>query len=82
MCGKNIKKTYISPDASARVKRLVNIYEKLVQKGVPNVDHLDLVSEVKDSVNLSPKGMSVNPKNQQELLDSITCVLEMLVVSM
>ncbi|CAI2164368.1 11782_t:CDS:2, partial [Funneliformis geosporum] len=80
VCGKNIKKTYISPDAHDRVEMLVNIYGKLMQKGVPNVDRLDHADKEKDVVYLSPKGMSLNPKNQQELLDSITCVLEMLVV--
>ena len=63
VCGKNIKKTYISPDAHDRVEKLVNIYEKLVQKGVPNVDCLDYADREKDVIYLSPKGMSVKPKN-------------------
>ncbi|GES74348.1 hypothetical protein GLOIN_2v1877571 [Rhizophagus clarus] len=65
VCGKNIKKTYISPDARDHVERLVNIYERLVQKREPNVDRLDLyASKEKDIVYLSPK-------NQQELLEML-----------
>jgi len=33
-------------------------------------------------VYLSPKGMSVKPKDQEELFDAIICILEALVVSM
>ncbi|CAB5388701.1 unnamed protein product [Rhizophagus irregularis] len=47
VCGKNIKKTYIGPDAHDRVERLVNVYGKLEQKGVPNVDHLKYVEKEK-----------------------------------
>ena len=82
MCGKSIKKVYIGHDAHIRIEKLKNIYNKLEKKKVPNVDHLCLVKEEKKAVYLSPRGMDVNPKDQQELLDSITCVLDMLVVSM
>lgn len=51
------------------------------KKGVPNIDHLDCYNKEGDVVYLSPKGLQVVPKNQQELFEAIVCVLEALAVS-
>ncbi|CAB4415770.1 unnamed protein product [Rhizophagus irregularis] len=58
------------------------IFMKLKKKGVPNIDQLDCYNKEGDVVYLSPKGLQVVPKNQQELFEAIVCVLEALAVSM
>ncbi|CAG8529909.1 9250_t:CDS:2, partial [Funneliformis mosseae] len=81
MFDKYIRKTYISPNVHDHVERLVNVYEKLIHKGIPNVDHLDYINKEKGVIYLSPKGMSVRLKDQQKLFEAITCVLEILIVN-
>ncbi len=53
-------------------------------KGVPNVDKL-FASYCDEkhgaTVYLEPKGISVNPSNQEEPLNAIICILEALKVS-
>ncbi|RGB42263.1 hypothetical protein C1646_662354 [Rhizophagus diaphanus] len=79
VCGKNIKKTYIGPDAHDRVERLVNVYNWNRMLIIFNyVDHLNYVDKEKKCNIPFPKGMSVRPKDQQELLEAITCVLRCL----
>ncbi|GBC04663.1 hypothetical protein RclHR1_00580028 [Rhizophagus clarus] len=52
-------------------------------KGVPNVDHLEFYKKAEGKVYNTPKGQpNVSPKNQQELIEAIICVLEAFVVSM
>lgn len=80
--GTGVKKTYLFGNIQTRVQKLVNLYEKLVRKEVPNIDHLDCYKKESGSVHLSPKGLQVVPNNQQELFEAIICVLEALVVSM
>ncbi|GBC04666.1 hypothetical protein RclHR1_00580031 [Rhizophagus clarus] len=81
VCGKGVRKTYTYRKAEIRVQKLINIYEKLRRKGVPNVDHLEYFNKAKGKVYLTPKGRSnVPPKDQQELVEAIICVLEALVV--
>jgi hypothetical protein len=80
--GTGVKKTYIYEAIGSRVQKLVNLYEKLVRKGVPNIDHLNCYNKESGVVHLSPKGNQVVPNNQQELFEAIICVLEALVVSM
>ncbi|RHZ82138.1 hypothetical protein Glove_114g70 [Diversispora epigaea] len=75
----NIKKTFTDEtESEARVEKLKNVYFLLKKKGVPNVD--DLLQAGKGAVYLGPKGMSVRPNNQKELLEAIACILEALVV--
>ncbi|EXX67225.1 hypothetical protein RirG_116310 [Rhizophagus irregularis DAOM 197198w] len=78
--GTGVKKTYLFGNIQTRVQKLVNLYEKLVRKEVPNIDHLDCYKKESGSVHLSPKGLQVVPNNQQELFEAIICVLEALVV--
>lgn len=78
--GTGVKKTYTYENIGSRVQKLVNLYEKLVRKGVPNIDHLNCYNRDSGVVHLSPKGQQVVPKNQQELFEAIICVLEALVV--
>ncbi|GES82650.1 crinkler (CRN) family protein [Rhizophagus clarus] len=78
--GTGVKKTYLFENIQTRVQKLVNLYEKLVRKEVPNIDHLDCYNKESGSVHLSPKGLQVVPSNQQELFEAITCVLEAIVV--
>ncbi|CAB4495461.1 unnamed protein product [Rhizophagus irregularis] len=66
--GTGVKKTYLFGNIQTRVQKLVNLYEKLVRKEVPNIDHLDCYNKESGSVHLSPKGLQVVPNNQQELL--------------
>jgi hypothetical protein len=80
--GTGVKKTYLYENIQARVLKLVNFYERMEKKRVPNIDHLDCYNKESGSVHLSPKGSQAVPKNQQELLEAIICVLEALVVSM
>ncbi|CAB4382106.1 unnamed protein product [Rhizophagus irregularis] len=73
-----LKVLYNDDDVKNRIQKLVNLYEKLEKKGVPNIDHLDCYNKEGDIVYLSPKGLKVVPKNQQELFEAIVCVLEAL----
>jgi hypothetical protein len=82
MRGTGVKKTYLFEDVGSRVQKLVNLYGKLVRKGVPNIDHLNCYNKESGVVHLSPKGKQDVPNNQQELFEAIICVLEALVVSM
>ncbi|CAG8725312.1 10570_t:CDS:2, partial [Dentiscutata erythropus] len=77
----NIKKTFTDRmESNTRVEKLKNVYNLLKKKGVPNVDNLLQAKNEKGEVYLGPKGMSVRPKNQRELLEAIVCILEALVV--
>ncbi|CAI2184820.1 15235_t:CDS:2 [Funneliformis geosporum] len=81
VCATNIKKTFTNPEKSdARVEKLKNVYDILTKKKVPNVDRLIHADNESGVVYLGPKGMSVKPKNQKELIEAVFCVLETLVV--
>jgi hypothetical protein len=80
--GAGVKKTYLFDNIQERVLKLVNLYEILKKKGVPNTDRLVCYNNESGSVYLTPKGLQAVPKNQQELLEAIICILEALVVSM
>ena len=82
--GTSIKKTYHGPDGEQCIQKLWNIYNMLRSEHVPNVD--DLILSYTDNDHgcvayLAPKGMSVRPNTQKELLEAIICVLEALSVS-
>src|SRR5688572_18640577 len=67
------------------VLKNLGTYKKLEIKGVPNVDKLfaSYYDEKHGAVvYLEPKGIRVNPSNQEELLNEIICILETLEVSM
>ena len=75
---KSVKKTYLGHNKAERVRYIQNIYHQLKEKAVPHVDALILV--VDSSIYVEPKGISVRPSNEKELLDAIDCVLSALVV--
>ena len=79
LAGRHVIKAYQYPGAQERVAKLVNTYELLRTKGVPNTDRLECSSEKK--MILSPRGIDYIPKTEQELLDAVVCVLEALEVS-
>ncbi|CAG8592888.1 6332_t:CDS:2 [Diversispora eburnea] len=77
----NVKKTFTDhTESDGRVEKLRNVYDILRIKEVPNVDYLLHAKNETGVVYLGPKGMSVKPKNQKELLEAIVCILEALVV--
>ncbi|PKK69323.1 hypothetical protein RhiirC2_781156 [Rhizophagus irregularis] len=84
VCATKVKKTFTHSYPAinyGRVEKLRNIYKKLEVKGVPNVDKLfaSYCDEKHGAVvYLEPKGIRVNPSNQEELLNAIICILEAL----
>jgi hypothetical protein len=76
---KYIKKIYLGDLAAERVRDLENVYKMLQEKGVPNVDRL--AHSINTTVYLEPKGVDVRPRNENELLQAITCILQALTVS-
>ncbi|CAG8682540.1 20694_t:CDS:2 [Rhizophagus irregularis] len=86
VCATKVKKTFTHSYPAinyGRVEKLRNIYKKLEVKGVPNVDKLfaSYCDEKHGAVvYLEPKGIRVNPSNQEELLNAIICILETLEV--
>ncbi|CAI2164427.1 13524_t:CDS:2 [Funneliformis geosporum] len=63
------------------IEKLKVIYEKLLHKNVPNVDHIVAVSlpdEIKPYLYLEPRGMCVYPKTEKEVIEAVLCVLEAL----
>jgi hypothetical protein len=85
VCGTNIRKVFIGSNHTACLAKLQNVYAILVEKGVPNIDYLafsrESVEDQQSVAYLAPKGMSVYPKTEEELLQAISCVLASLVVS-
>jgi hypothetical protein len=80
--GAVVKKEFRHPDAVDRVSKLVEIYDLLKAKQVPNVDTLDQVNKAATHpyVQLSPVGYDVFPRSGSESFDSVVCVLEALKV--
>ena len=79
LAGRYIIKAYQYSGAQERVAKLVNTYELLRAKAVPNTDRLEYSSEKK--MILSPRGIDYIPKTERELMDAVVCVLEALEVS-
>jgi hypothetical protein len=80
--GAVVKKEFRHPDAAARVRKLVEIYELLKLKQVPNVDTLDR-AEIREEypyVLLSPVGCDVSPSSGSEAFNAVVCVLQALKV--
>jgi hypothetical protein len=76
---KSIRKIYLGDHATEHVRHLENIYNMLQEKRVPNVDRL--THSFDTTVYLEPKGVGVQPSNENEILEAIICVLQALTVS-
>ncbi|TDL22896.1 hypothetical protein BD410DRAFT_839228 [Rickenella mellea] len=81
----NIKKTYGRSDRINRLRYTRNIYNRLEDKDVPNVDHL--IASYEDSMDhggsvlyLEPKGIASSPASHEQVLEATICILEALVV--
>ena len=75
---KAVKKVYRGDDAAQRVQYIQRIYQQLEDKHVPHVDALTYA--VGETVYVAPKGIAVVPRNEKELLQAVTCVLQALQV--
>ncbi|PVF99943.1 hypothetical protein CPB86DRAFT_796109 [Serendipita vermifera] len=80
-----VRKEFMHEDAAERVSKLVEIYDLLKSKGVPNVDTLEGFDAryTKNSyphVYLSPVGLDKHPESGSEAFDAVFCVLEALKV--
>jgi hypothetical protein len=86
--GAVVRKEFRHEDALARVSKLIEIYDLLKSKQVPNVDTLDRAETVDDGkteefyphVQLSPVGCDVAPKSGSEAFDAVACLLQALKV--
>jgi len=84
--GAVVRKEFRHPDTAHRVTKLVNIYELLKTRQVPNVDTLRSAKffghagteEIFPHVHLSPVGWDVIPDSGSESLNAIVCVLQAL----
>jgi hypothetical protein len=78
--GAAVKKRFMQPDAVDRVSKLVEIYDVLKAKQVPNVDTLDQANKAATPpyVQLSPVGYDVLPNSGSDSFNSVVCVLEAL----
>lgn len=79
-----VEKKY-TRDGATRVNHLRNIYQLLHNKSVPNVDSI-LQFHIgrgrhESVVFLQPRGIDIFPRQAQEIIEAITCVLEALAVS-
>jgi hypothetical protein len=80
--GTVVRKEFRHPDAIARVSKLIEIYNLLKFKQVPNVDTLDHAEtrEHYPYVVLSPVGFDVSPNSGSEAFNAVFCVLQALKV--
>jgi len=80
--GTVVRKQFLSQDAVQRVSHLINIYQVLVDKNVPNVDCLDSANINTDppEIFLSPVGTSGGPTTGEETFTAVVCVLRALKV--
>jgi hypothetical protein len=83
-----VRKEFRHSDAVYRVSKLIEIYNLLKIKQVPNVDSLDRAQIVGDAetqgshpyVQLSPVGCDALPGSGEEALSAVVCVLQALKV--
>ena len=61
-----------------KVKHLQNVYDYIKLRGIPNTDELIHVKD--NSLYLVPRGVSRQPKENKQLLECLTCVLQCLIV--
>ena len=77
-------KEFRHEDAADRVSKLVDIYDLLKLKNVPNVDTLKLFNKNTERyfpyVHLSPVGVDTTPQCASEAFYVLVCVLEALKV--
>jgi hypothetical protein len=83
--GAVVRKEFWHPDAVDRVSKLIEIYDLLKAKQVPNVDTLNRAETIVDTgfhpyVELSPVGYDVLPDSGSDALNAVVCVLEALKV--
>jgi len=82
--GAVIHKQYTQDNGATSVRHLVDIYNLLKQKNVPNVDHLEQYfindTEHGSAVYLGPKSIDNFPRLLNDVVDAVTCVLEALIV--
>ena len=78
-----IQKRFLHPDAAIRVSHLINIYNLLLQKKLPNTDKLVHASTEESNcyVLTEPRGIDQLPRDGQEAYAMIVCVLQALTVS-
>ncbi|KAJ7067815.1 hypothetical protein C8F01DRAFT_577072 [Mycena amicta] len=62
----------------AKIDHLEHIYTTLLSKNVPHTDRPVYFRRDEATVILHPRGEDRGPKTREELLDAITCVLQML----
>lgn len=80
--GAVVRKQFLSQDAIQRVSHLIEIYQILKDKNVPNVDCLDSFNTNTNppEVFLSPVGISGGPATGEEIFGAVVCVLRALEV--
>jgi hypothetical protein len=80
--GAVVRKEFKHADAVKRVSHLVEIYELLKLKKVPNVDTLQSfdIKSANPHVYLSPVGIDTLPESGLEAFDAVFCVLQALKV--
>jgi hypothetical protein len=76
LTARHVVKTYTCHDAVEKVQYLKSIYQYL--KEVPNTDSLYFCSE--ETIVLQPRGLLAKPTTEKELLEAVSCVLEVLKV--
>jgi len=77
----SVKKSFSGPGSVERIRHLESVYKMLVTKNVPYVDKCKLtIVEHEQAIYLEPKGFTVRPSTEVELLQAIVCVLRALQV--
>ncbi|THU85684.1 hypothetical protein K435DRAFT_384769 [Dendrothele bispora CBS 962.96] len=76
LTARHVVKTYICRDAAERIEHLKGIYHQLIEKGVPNTDSLYYSSG--KTIVLQPRSHLAKPKTEKELLEAVSCVLQVL----
>lgn len=71
-------KKYTGTDGVGRADLLQQVYNKLHTKQVPNTD--SLTHKRGATVILSPRGTQQTPRNEEDLMIAITCILEALTI--
>ncbi|THU91563.1 hypothetical protein K435DRAFT_863292 [Dendrothele bispora CBS 962.96] len=76
LTARHVVKTYTRRDAAERIEHLKGIYHQLIEKGVPNTDSLYYSSG--KTIVLQPRSHLAKPKTEKELLEAVSCVLQVL----
>jgi hypothetical protein len=78
LTAKHVIKIYTRGDAAEKIQHLKKIYHYLGQKRVPNTDSPHCISE--KMIILQPLGLLAKPQTEKELLEAVSCVLQVLKV--